>query len=317
MAASPDQNAAPRAVLSGRWWIYPLVFIPSCLAATCWWLTEPLAGRSAGRRHAEAAPAAPVSLPSGARAAPEARAPVAWPGGRLEGRDAKRLLLDTLVRVARRLNKTEGYTATFHKQERIKGELGPVQTLAMKVRHRPFAVYMRFLGPHQGKEVVYAEGRHDNKVIAHGGGFTRLLVPRLAVAPDHPLVLADSRHPVTEAGLANLTARLIHFRRLDMDDPEAVTVLDRVTDDRGRVHFRSVHSHPVFQEERPFARVEVLYDPENGFPVDICSYDWPAPGHTGALRLAEHYAYDDIRLDADLTALDFDPANPNYAFHRY
>jgi hypothetical protein len=304
-------------VFSGRWWIYPLVLIPASLAAACWWLTAPLADWGAGRQHAQAVPAASIPLGSSVKAVPEARAPVEWPRGRLEGQDAKRLLLDTLMRVAERLDKTVGYTATFHKQERIKGELGPVQTLAMKVRHKPFAVYMKFLEPQQGKEVVYAEGRHDNKVIAHGGGFTRLLVPRLALPPDHPLVLADSRHPVTEAGLANLTARLIHYRRRDLDDPEAGTVLDRVTDDRGRPRFRSVHSHPVFHEERPFARVEVLYDPENGFPVDICSYDWPKPGHQGALHVAEHYAYDEIRLDAELTSLDFDPANPSYAFHRY
>ena len=69
---------------------------------------------------------------------------------------------------------------------------------------KPFAVYLKFLAPQAGKEVVYAEGHHENKVIAHSGGLARLLVPRLAVAPDHPLALADSRHAVTEAGVANL-----------------------------------------------------------------------------------------------------------------
>jgi hypothetical protein len=33
--------------------------------------------------------------------------------------------------------------------------------------------------------------------------------------------------------------------------------------------------------------------------------------------LAERYLYENLDLDADLTALDFDPANPEYAFHRY
>ena len=54
----------------------------------------------------------------------------------------------------------------------------------MKVRNRPFAIYLKFLAPKAGKEVVYAEGHHDNKVIAHNGDWTRKLVPRLAVAPD-------------------------------------------------------------------------------------------------------------------------------------
>jgi hypothetical protein len=144
-----------------------------------------------------------------------------------------------------------------------------------------------------------------------------MLVPRLAVPPDHPLALVDSRHPITEAGIANLTTRLIHYRRMDLGDPEAETVLDRVTDPQGRTRPRSVHTHPHQNPDRPFARIEVLYDPETFFPIDIRNYEWPGPGQTGDLLLAEHYLYEDLDLDASLTALDFDPANPDYAFHRY
>jgi hypothetical protein len=261
-------------------------------------------------------PPVPVSVEVKSAAEAAGAAP-AWPRERLEGARAKALLLDVLLAAAERLNRVDGYTATFQKQERIKGTLGPVQRLAMKVRHRPFAVYFKFLAPQAGKEVVYAEGHHDNKMIAHAGGVARLLVPRLAVAPDHPLALADARHPVTEAGLANLTAKLIGFRRKDLDDPEAETVLDRSRDDSGREWLRSVHLHPKPHPGRPFARVEVLYDPETFFPVDIRSYDWPAPGASDEPPLAEHYRYEDLDLDARLTTLDFDPANPAYAFHRY
>jgi hypothetical protein len=129
--------------------------------------------------------------------------------------------------------------------------------------------------------------------------------------------MADSRHPVTEAGLANLTARLIGYRKKDLEDRHAVTVLDRYTDPQGREFLRSVHTHPEPDADRPFARIEVLYDPGSFLPVDIRSFDWPSPGHTGDLLLAEHYTYENLDLDASLTALDFDPANPDYAFHRY
>ncbi len=230
---------------------------------------------------------------------------------------AKTLLLTTLLDVDARLKKVDGYTATFHKQERIGGELRPEQTLSMKVRQRPFAVYFKFLAPTQGKEVVYAEGHHDNKVIAHSTGVSRWLVPRLAVPPDHPLALADTRHSVTEAGLANLTEKLIGFRRLDLEDPDAVTVLDRTTDSEGRQWLRSIHTHPHQRGGRPFARVEVLYDPESRFPLAIKNFDWPTPDHKGDLLLAERYFYEDLNVTAPLSALDFDPANPSYSFHRY
>ncbi|MCA1684773.1 MAG: DUF1571 domain-containing protein [Planctomycetia bacterium] len=287
------------------------------VAFASWWLTEPLTDHVVPLAPSSAS-APPVAVPAEVKAlAAEAGPARAWPEGRLDGRPAKTLLLDVLVAAAERLNRVESYTATFHKQERLNGTLGAEQTLAMKVRQKPFAIYFKFLGPQAGKEVVYAEGHHDNKLIAHSGGVARFLVPRLAVPPDHPLALSDSRHPITEAGLANLTTRLIHFRRIDLDDPRAVTVLDRTTDAQGHDRLRSVHVHPNPHPDRPFARIEVLYDPDTFFPLDIRNYDWPQPGRAEELPLVERYTYEDLDLEASLTALDFDPANPAYAFHRY
>jgi hypothetical protein len=221
-----------------RWWVltfsFVLAMVPAALAGLSWWLTESLEGLAS----------TPAPEPESAPVAVSRETPPSWPEGRLEGEAAKKLLLDTLLAVEARLETVEGYTATLRKQERINGTLGPEQTLAMKVRHNPFAVYFKFLAPHEGKEVVYAEGHHENKVIAHTGGVARFLVPRLAVPPTHPLVLADSRHAITEAGLANLTKKLIDFRRMDLEDAEARTVLDRTTDLNGRSWLRSIHTHP-------------------------------------------------------------------------
>lgn len=300
--------------LRPKWWgLVGVVIAPIvALAGVSWWLTEPLEdsgqGSVDGSRLTRAAASVPTKRPSDV--------PPPWPASRLDGEAAKQVLLETLTAVGERIARIEGYTATFRKQERIRGNLGPEQTLAMKVRQQPFAVYLKFLSPNAGKEVVYAEGHHENKVIAHSTGVSRWLVPRLAVPPDHPIALADSRHAVTEAGLANLTARLIGFRRMDLRDPEAVTILDRTTDADGHLWLRSIHTHPHKAPERPFARVEVEYDPETRFPLRISSFDWPEDGRQGELLLAERYAYDNLDFDASLSALDFDPANPAYAFQR-
>ena len=262
-------------------------------------------------------PLPPAPAPAAIGDPPRPKVAPAWPEGRLEGEPAKRLLLDLLVAAGERLRRIDDYTAILRKQERIGGELGDEQSLAMKVRHQPFAIYFKFLPPNPGKEVVYAEGRHDNKVIAHAGGWARRLIPRLAVPPDHPIALAENRHPVTEAGLANLTAKLIGYRRMDLEEPDAVTILERVTGPDGRSWLRSLHLHEHKVANRPFARVEVLYDPDYHLPMRITNYDWPEPGHTGELHLAERYCYEDLKLDVALTALDFDPANPDYGFHRF
>jgi hypothetical protein len=305
-----------------RWWLLALL-LPATVVGASVWLTEPLTDRGGTYRSPGSSPVdVSAETKSAAATATEAigadvKAPLVWPKERLDGPAAKALALDVLLAAADRLNRVSFYTATFRKQERMKGTLGPLQSMEMKVRQKPFAVYLKFHAPQAGKEIVYAEGHHDNKVIAHSGGVGRFLVPRLAVPPNSALALADSRHPVTEAGLANLTTKLIGYRRLDLEDPDAVTVLDRSRDADGREWLRSVHTHPKRHPERPFARVEVLYEPDTLLPVDIRSFEWPEPGHVGDLHLAEHYHYDDLDLDASLTAEDFDPANPAYAFHRY
>jgi hypothetical protein len=297
----------------------PAGFVPlAAVAAACWWLTAPLEDPATSAPRTAALPPARVPAPGAAtRAEPKTLDFPDWPQERSEAAANKQLLLDTLLIVQDKLEKVAGYTTIFHKQERINGVLGVEQVMDMKIRHHPFAVYLKYRAPHAGKEVVYAEGPHANKIIAHSTGVARFLVPRLAVPPNHPLAMAETRHSITEAGLANLTAKLIDFRQMDLDDAGAVTVLDRTRDANGRPWLRSIHIHPQFDARRPFARVEVLYDPETRLPLQIQNFDWPRPGQDGELLLAERYAYEDLDLEAGLTALDFDPANPEYAFHRY
>ncbi|HEY2158488.1 MAG TPA: DUF1571 domain-containing protein [Isosphaeraceae bacterium] len=297
-------------LLRRRKWLGVALTVPALVVLTSWWLTAPL------EEEEVASPALSTATPAPAPTASTAPGRPAWPEGRVEGTEAKMVLLAVLEDAARRIDAASGYVATFKKQERIGGRLLPEQTMAMKVRQRPFAVYLKFLAPKAGKEVLYAEGHRKNKVLAHNGDWTRRLVPRLEVAPDSPTALADNRHPITEAGLSNLAHKLVAFRKLDLGDPEAITILDRTTGPDGRPLLRSVHLHEHPNASRPFARIEVLYDPATHFPVQISSHDWPHPGEAGE-PLVERYAYEGLVLDPPLTALDFDPANPAYEFLRY
>jgi hypothetical protein len=241
----------------------------------------------------------------------------AWPADRLDGDEAKELLLVMLEEVQTRLREVPGYEATFHRQERINGKLGAEQRIKLKVRHAPLGIYMRFVHPEEGKEVIFAEGKHDGHVLGHPGGLARHVAPLLKVPPDSRLAMAGNRHPVTDAGILALVHRLVGFRRLDLGDPNAETVLDRHTDSLGRAWLRSIHQHKNRKTERPFAYVEVLYDPETGYPHQITSHDWPEDGTSGAPPLGERYRYEDLRVLADLTDEDFDPRNPAYQFKRF
>ena len=305
--ATADSSAGSRR-RRRRFWI-GLSLVPLAPIAASWWFTEPLV------HHPTASP--PRTIETTAQIEPVEEVEAEWPAEPMAGEEAKRFLLQAGLQAARRIEQVASYTATFRKQERLGGKLGPEQTMAMKVRNQPFAIYLKFLSPKAGKEVVYAEGHHDNKVIAHNGDWTRRLIPRLAVEPDSAVALADTRHPVTEAGLVNLSRKLLHYRKLDIGDPHAQTIVDRTTGPDGRPRLRSTHIHGRDDGSRPFAKVVVLYDPETRIPIQISSYDWPASGGGGELELAERYTYDDLRLDATLTASDFDPKNPDYAFMRF
>ncbi len=238
-----------------------------------------------------------------------------WPKEKLEGLAAKQLLLKSLELVDRSFSKVRAYTLNFRKQERIKGRLLPEQTYFVKVRQAPFAIYMKSIQPVKGRELIYAEGQFDNHVIGHPVGLSRLLVPRVKLPPDHPLILAESRHPLDRAGLGNLIRKMISVRKLDLAEPGTITVLDRTTTADGKHWFRSKHKHGSFRPERPFAETSILYDPVSRLPLHFTGYDFPERGQTEK-SLGERYSYEDLDLDVSLTTGDFDPTNPEYAFHR-
>jgi hypothetical protein len=295
---------------AGRLGVGAFCLIGLLVFPVSWRLTAPLektAGVSGARQEREAEDCAQAAPAGGF---------LPWPHERLEGRPAKELLLRTLQAVDRAFRKVRCCTSTFRKQERIGGNLLPEQTYFLKVRHDPFAVYMKCIQPFAGRELIYAEGYNDNQVIGHPPGLARFLVPRLKFPPDDPLILAESRHPMNEAGLANMIRKMIRFRQMDLQDSDSITVLDRTTTPDGRKWLRSTHLHPVVHAERPLARTVVLYDPPSRLPLRFTGFDRAAGGEKEN-PLGERYCYDDLVLDAPLSAADFDPANPDYAFHRF
>ena len=309
-AAAPSPAPPPP---RRRIWPLLLLAIPMAVGFAAFWFNAPLDEPSPSKSAASNPRLQSPDLKDSAAAEP---APTSWPEGRLEGEAAKRYLLDFLLAAEKRLSAVDGYTAIFQKQERIGDKLGPPQTMEMKVWHQPFSVYLKYLDPKPGREALYVDGKHDNKLIAHNNDLSALLVPRLALDPESRLALADNRHPITQIGLANLVGKLIRFRRLDLEDSDAQTILDRVTDASGRAWYRSLHLHTIQNPDRPFQRIELLYDPETKLPHQIQSQDWMKTGETGEPPLAERYTYSDVKLNAPLGDDDFSTANPQYAFQR-
>ena len=308
-----------------------LVPVPLVVLTISWWFTEPLETRglppallrpSSSASSIEAVDIKPVEV-LGSQPLEPAAAEIGhseWPVEPMTGEAAKNFMLDYMLQLQASLASVDGYSALFTKQERLKGILSPETKINLKVRHKPFSVYMRFLNQEEGREIIYAEGRFEDQLVAHNGGLARRILPRMKLDPRSTLAMANNRHPVTEAGLSNLVDKLVNYRILDLDDKHATTTLDRFRDADDRLWFRAQHDHTEYRPNRPFARAVVLFDPETKLPRRFEGYDWPESLECSppeALLLGEAYTYDNLNLDPNFSDFDFDPANPEYEFTRF
>ncbi len=207
------------------------------------------------------------------------------------------------------------YTATVIKQERIAGQLGPEEVTFVKIRSRPFSVYMKFLEPPnlRGQEVIYVDGANDGKIVAHAGSGVQALVGTVRIPPQGPLAMLGQRYPITELGIENLTRRLIEVGRHDEHYGETYVWRndDAKVGDRPCLSFTVMH--PVKRTGFIFHIARIFVDKELMVPLHYEAYDWPEkPGDPP--QLLERYTYARLTLNPGLTDADFDPNNPEYNF---
>jgi hypothetical protein len=235
--------------------------------------------------------------------------------------------LDTCLEVARLglqniRDNVKDYTATLIKRERIDGELKEEEFLFVKIREQkksgetittPQSVYLKFLAPNSvaGREVIYVHGRNDNRLIAHGNGFTSLIT--LNLKPDEKFAMAGNRYPLTEIGIETLALRMLEKGRRDRNFGECNVQIHRqaLIDDRACTRIEIIH--PVKRDHFEFHMAEIFIDDQYNVPVRYASYSWPSsPG--GEPILEEEYTYRDLKLNVGLTDADFDKDNPEYHY---
>ncbi len=186
-------------------------------------------------------------------------------------------------------------------RERVKGTLLPESVLIMKVRTRPFSVYLCFEspGPDQGMEVCYVEGQHQGKMRVHPANIVGIL-GFWSVDPQDPRALKRSRHSITEAGLGNLlesTARYWEMeRRLNKT---MVHIADEEVGGRACTRIETIHPD---RHAGPFYgyRCVLWLDKETHLPAGAETYDWPRPGGPAEGELLESYRFLDLRCNLGL-----------------
>ena len=164
----------------------------------------------------------------------------------------------------------------------------------------------------KGREVIYVEGRNNNKLLVHTpglltGAFT------LPLDPKGLLAMRGEHYPITEIGIANLCRQLIK-RGESAGDPGQVRV-------RRYLHAH-VQSRPCTMLEVTFPVDEKKYraylarifeDNELHVPLCVRVYGLPRIGDQEP-QLVEEYTYLDLKINNGYTDADFDPKNRQYNF---
>jgi len=209
------------------------------------------------------------------------------------------------------------YEALLVKRERVKGQLGQPEVLAVKIRHArnrpeevkiPFSVYIQFQHPEsmKGREVVYVEGKNKGQLLVREArqGLVGRIVPTLMLNPKGLLAMQGNRYPVTEIGFEVLLRRVISVAReeLTIGNCQVQFRRDAKVNDRRCTVIEVTHPQP--DERLRYHRCRLYVDDERRCPVRFESYGWPSsPGE--AAPLLEQYTYLEVKINEGLTDAAF------------
>jgi len=200
------------------------------------------------------------------------------------------------------------YTCTLVKQEAIEGTPGEQQHIMMKCRNQPFSVYLKFLKPYTGREVLFVDGINNNEMTVLEAGWKRNL-GKMNLDPNGMVAMRGQRHPITDVGLRNLTAKLIAGKTAEMQFGECVVTSNPNTKIDNRPTTLIQIEHPTPRQQFATHITRIFLDNELRVPICYDAYLWPeAPGQTPPLDA--RYIYSNLKLNVGLAAQDFDANNP-------
>ncbi|MDR2171435.1 MAG: DUF1571 domain-containing protein [Planctomycetaceae bacterium] len=206
------------------------------------------------------------------------------------------------------------YTAVMTKQECVGGVVQAAQMMEVKVRHKPFSVYVKFIYPKAmvGQEAIFVAGKYNNKVVGHGVGVQRAF-GTMKLDPAGMIAMRGNKYPITEMGILNLIDKLLEVGKRDIKFGECVVNYYEGVKVDGRVCTMIEVTHPTPRINFIFNIARIYVDKELNIPIRYESYDWPKK-EGSPVTLIEAYTYQKLKLNVGLTDLDFDPQNPAYNY---
>ena len=199
----------------------------------------------------------------------------------------------------------KGYRCKFVKAERIGSKVSKYSHMEMRVRHEPFSVFLKFVDPdeHAGRQAIFVRGKNNDKLVVK-----ERFLPKFAAVKIDPagrLATEGQRYPITEAGIKNLTERLLEVARHDRRQAETEVKYYYNAKVGGRECNVIEVIHPKQRDTFLFHKAQVFVDRELNVPLRYAAYGWP-PEPGAEAPLEEEYTYLDFKIDNDLTDADFE-----------
>jgi hypothetical protein len=206
---------------------------------------------------------------------------------------------EILVEAEAKLRALKTYKLKVSRVERVGGQLQPPEELSLSVRTEPKAVRLEWAdGPNKGREVIYSSTLDSRMLFVHMAN-TAIPLPSMKISIDSPLVMKNSRHSITEAGLDTIVEKL---RRAELGAGDE--------DKQDELEYLGLQKAPGFDQACNQFVIrsasgdvwKIFLDPRSGLPCLVIGED----GHG---ELTERYVYRDIAANpADLASADaFEP----------
>jgi len=210
------------------------------------------------------------------------------------------------------LNGIQDYEAVFTKRELIQGKL-TTQVMQMRLREKPFSVYLRFGGDFEGRETLFVQGQNNNQLLAHEGSGFASLAGTMTLDPKGEMAMGENHYPITHIGMRNLISQVLEQWELESKYGE----VDVKYFPHAKLGERPCEviecSHPQPRKEFRFHVCRVYIDNELKLPVRVENYNFPTPNSPKPV-LHEEYTYSNIHVNVGLRDADFDRRNPKYKF---
>jgi hypothetical protein len=217
-----------------------------------------------------------------------------------------RLASETL----QRLDEVKDYSATFFKHENVRGGQ-VIHNMNLKVREKPFSVYLGFVKPHTGREVIYVAGQSGGNLLAHGTGIEKV-AGTLSIAPNSARALEESRYPITQIGMRNMVTALATQWGTDLkyDDLQVKYYANAKV---GNVSCRVYESTQPKRRKGVFYRSRLYITHKTELPVRVEQFGFPT-GTGVRPPMIEQYTYMDLKTNIGLRDIDFSTSNPSYDY---